>query len=123
MNAEVNTWEDFLKVFHKDTDWNPHNEFGDISLYDVSEDVKRHIIASYKITKLIEVGYGGVITDDEWKNSRVVKYSIVSNVKDGTFAYTDTRRYEKNILSFHSWHDRERFVKYNKELCKDFLML
>lgn len=90
----------------------------------------RNIFRSEKIAKLalamamisqLMCFYGGEITDKEWEDPRIEKYILTrgySNiiVKDNVFC-------DYSFLAFHTAEQRDDFLKYNKQLVKDYLMI
>lgn len=88
-----------------------------------TEDEAKSALAFAWLTQLMhnDHRYGGLITPDEWKDTGMVKYQIVrmwSNKLGIQDTYTDY-----NYLSFHSSEQRDLFLKENKELIKDYLMI
>ena len=64
--------------------------------------------------------YGGEITEEEWKNSKINKYYInlyAGDIEKGTWDSTYT------FLAFHTPEQRDNFLKYNEKLVKDYLMI
>lgn len=84
-----------------------------------SEKVCKSMLAMAQISQLMPY-YGGAITDEEWRNGDVVKYSIqrVKNKIGIDHCYT---RY--CFLAFHTPEQRDDFIKYNERLVKDYLMI
>ena len=74
-------------------------------------------LAMAQISQLMPY-YGGAITDEEWNNSDVLKYSICRNEDYVSFK---SQHYE--LLSFHTEEQRNDFLKYNEQLVKDYLMI
>lgn len=64
--------------------------------------------------------FGGIITDEEWSNSRIQKYCIVRIGKKPIFhAFEGTY----NFLAFHTSIQRDLFLAENEDLVRDYLML
>lgn len=76
-------------------------------------------IAKERISQLMPY-YGGEITDEEWENGTLRKFVIT---RDKTYIlsrwYTDAY----NLLAFHTEEQRDEFLKNNKQLVKDYLMI
>lgn len=86
----------------------------------VSEKVAKSMLAMAMISQLMPY-YGGIITDEEWKNHKINKYIIVSyKNKIVTKLYMDCYYY---FLAFHTTEQRDEFLKYNEQLVKDYLMI
>lgn len=65
--------------------------------------------------------FGGVITDEEWANEDIVKYSIKREYGSSIMFYTHYRTY--SFLAFHTKKQRDLFLEENKDLVKDYLMI
>lgn len=64
--------------------------------------------------------FGGVITDKEWDNMSIVKYSIYkynNTIDMGTTLFT------YRFLTFHTAKQRNLFLEENMDLVKDYLMI
>ena len=64
--------------------------------------------------------FGGVITDEEWKDSRTTKRVIIRQ-KEAIcvdFSYTIY-----HFLAFHTKEQRDLFMQENMDLIKDYFML
>lgn len=84
-----------------------------------SEKVAKSMLAMAMISQLMPY-YGGEITNEEWENNSVEKFTICK--MEG--------RIENNIsyclasyLAFHTAKQRDEFLKYNEQLIKDYLMI
>lgn len=64
--------------------------------------------------------FGGVITDEEWKDRHTIKFTIIKrlNLISLVPLYKD---YE--FLAFHTKEQRDLFLEENEDLVKDFLMI
>lgn len=106
----------------------PDSEIGSLSSYPAtpsdinvaaSEKVAKSMLAMSQISQLMPF-YGGAITDEEWNNSCVNKYTIFRCKRkidiDRTNIYSE-------FLAFHTKEQRDEFLKYNERLVKDYLML
>ena len=83
--------------------------------------IEKSALALLKIYQLIEVGYGGNISSEEWNN----------NEWKFTYQYTKTgidiisTRISKYIIVFHTKEQAEEFLSYpeNIQLLKDYFMI
>lgn len=83
--------------------------------------IERSALALLKIHQLIEVGYGGNVSNEEWNN----------NEWKFTYQYTKTgidiisTCNSKNIIAFHTKEQADEFLLYseNIELLKDYFMI
>ena len=78
--------------------------------------------AALKIAKLIELGYGGMITDEEWNQVEDVPCVLWDNATN-----TWTIRYSRNreFISFRSTSQAEEFMSYveNQRLIEQYYMV
>lgn len=82
------------------------------------------LIATYKISKLIELGYGGMVMEEEWKDGNVEKASIVYlPFKENFDLLYNSHR--KEFITFHSKKQAEEFMSYpeNVELVRQYYLL
>lgn len=134
-----NKWIEENKSKHKpkipktwsDTLFNPSFIVYELSYIDNDKDyvltstgispIDKSALALLKIHQLIEVGYGGNISSEEWNN----------NEWKFTYQYTKTgidiisTRISKYIIAFHTKEQAEEFLKYpeNIQLLKDYFII
>ena len=84
--------------------------------------IERSALALLKIHQLIEIGYGGNITNEEWKEHTKIKYTI--DLKDKKLICSYTYLFKSHI-AFHTKEQAEEFLKYseNVQLLKDYFMI
>lgn len=80
----------------------------------------RHAMAAFKIQKLIEVGYGGIITEDEWADQEIDKYNIGCNATLKEYYIQQIGCNVKEIIAFRTRELAEEFLFYNKQLLDDY---
>lgn len=99
------------------------------SIYDTASKNNINIAASEKVTKsMLAMAmisqlmpyYGGEITNEEWKNSNLLKYVIYSNYRMLSTSNSYTNYY---YLAFHTKEQRNEFLKYNEQLVREYLMI
>ena len=77
------------------------------------------IIATYKISRIIELGYGGLVSDERNKDRQINKFVIVPcEENDGSVGfeiYTTCYSVDK-VTTFHSISQAEEFMKYESNL-------
>lgn len=81
-------------------------------------------IATLRIAKLIELGYGGTVTDEEWKSPNE-KFVIKPHYQRGkVFLEKSTSLNYKHFIAFHTYDQLEEFLSYpeNVELVEQFFM-
>lgn len=113
-----------------DAEWEEIKHLNDIGpdvieycqLYrDIPDCLKRKMYATYKISQLIETEYGGMITDEEWADDTVEKYTI-QRVYDDTLAYyISFECYE--FVAFRTEEQREDFMSKHEDLVRDYYMI
>lgn len=79
-------------------------------------------LAMARISQIMENDkrFGGVVTYAEWASAKTKKFTITRAnneiIKDEVF-------YTYNFLAFHTEEQRDLFLKENKDLVKDYLMI
>ncbi len=84
--------------------------------------IEKSALALLKIHQLIEVGYGGNSTNEEWDNDNNYKYSIFCSY-DNTLIADNT--IFRSPIAFHTGKQAKEFLSYpeNVQLVKDFYMI
>ena len=84
--------------------------------------IERSALALFIIHQLIEVGYGGNVTNEEWENAFELKY-VISCTADKSFPIHATNCI--HTIAFHTKEQAEEFLKYteNVELVKVYCMI
>lgn len=93
-------------------------------------DIEKSVLALLKIRQLIEIGYGGNVTNDEWDDINIKKWFFMPvafyspDEEIFNIVYAHNRSY-KRAIAFHSEEQAKEFLKYpeNVELLKDYFML
>lgn len=93
--------------------------------YDTSkgkESIEKVALAILKIYQLIEKGYGGNITKDEWKDATNWKYTIICESNDKLYVECAI---DRRPIAFHTEEQAKEFMSYpeNIQLVKDFFMM
>ena len=125
----VKTWEDLIGEQMSDSyKWIDNKSYirnacGKFGLIDknvfIDERHAKSALAMAQISQLMPY-FGGSITDEEWK-SNIMKYCIARDHKN--LIYRSFVWHEYHILAFHTEEQRNNFIKYNKQLINDYLML
>ena len=126
---DVKTWEDLIGEQMSDSyKWIDNKSYirnacGKFGLIDknvfIDERHAKSALAMAQISQLMPY-FGGSITDEEWK-SNIMKYCIARDHKN--LIYRSFVWHEYHILAFHTEEQRNNFIKYNKQLINDYLML
>lgn len=78
-----------------------------------AEPITKSALALIKIHQLIEVGYGGNITNEEWSNIEMAKYCIASYEDgDDCMTITDSRITRRQPIAFHTETQAAEFLGY-----------
>ena len=129
---EIKTWDDLCKcgVFNGVGSYISYN--GHIDTIDLDgsfSNNERGIFLTKKEAKSARAAamisqlmpyYGGAITYEEWGNNVVCKYYIY---RSGNELFVNYTRYNYSYLAFRTEEDRDRFLKHNEQLVKEYLML
>lgn len=119
----VKNWDDIEKHYPHILDfytqtftrlWQANEDTFDIKVF-------RKIVATFKISKIIELGYGGLIKDEEWENDETfLKYAIT--VTRNSIIYEESE-YDQRFIAFRTEKLRNEFYANNKQLIKDYFMI
>ena len=79
-------------------------------------------LAYSRLAQIIEYDkrFGGCITDEEWADAGIVKFSITRVTNQ---IYRDECFFAYNFLAFHTMEQRDLFLKENEEWIKKYFML
>ena len=129
---EIRTWDDlcehgssknggfFIRAYG---DINPIDIDGRLSNSDIgvflTEKEAKSARAAAMISQLMPY-YGGAITCDEWEDYMVCKYYIY---RSGNELSVNNVRYSYSYLAFRTEEDRDKFLKHNEQLVKEYLMM
>lgn len=86
--------------------------------------IKKSALALIKIHQLIEAGYGGNITNEDYINNDW-KYIIIYSQSSSKLEISRTCKAKYNHIAFHTEAQAEEFLKYpeNVQLLKDYFMI
>ena len=96
--------------------------------YGPTEPIVKSALALLKIHQLIEVGYGGNVTNEEWLDNEIEKFIITLNISNYSYQFTIVKHTTSayfNYIAFHTKEQAEEFLKYpeNVQLLKDYFMI
>lgn len=140
INPEIKTWDDVIR--NVEPEYDEFDKTYSVSIFDeyvivrnvvpCSKLVQEKLEAAYRISKIIEFGYGGIITPDEWKMSTsyisetaiwtiVCEYKTESKEPQLRIACNWT---QPELVSFHTKKQAEEFLSYteNQKLIKKYYM-
>lgn len=86
--------------------------------------IEKSALALFKIHQLIEVGYGGNITNEEYKNTDF-KYVIFKDVSTNEFSINSVCNCIYGLIAFHTNKQAKEFLSKpeNIQLLKDYFMV
>lgn len=119
------TWSELVKKDGKIATYNLIATYNDYTPHSTSyTPIEKSALALLKIHQLIEVGYGGNITNEEWNRYCYPKYFIEYNNENKIFRVMEFS-YSKSHIAFHTKEQAEEFLKYseNVQLLKDYFMI
>ena len=120
---EIKTWDDVVKHYPHFKDDIDKLEHGVLYGWDGMSD---KIIATYKISKLIELGYGGMVSDEEWGDTMFKKYAILYRpYKNGKKLFIKDAWEEKCFIAFHTKEQATDFMSYpeNRTLAEQYFLI
>ena len=87
-----------------------------------TEKQAKSAIAMARISQIManDERFGGIITDEEWKDDEIIKYVII---RYDNCIFKDYFYNHYFFLAFHTEEQRDLFLKENEDLLKDYLML
>lgn len=111
----IRTWEDIPVIARRSTD-----ELIEQIFQNINFDIARKMVATAKIDRLIEEGYGGRVRDEDWENPDKTVWVIAA--LDDEYCVTDidgTDNY-RVFLAFHTEDCAINFLEFNQDLVKDY---
>lgn len=124
-NKTPKTWSELVKrgKVISTTVQTSYDEEGDSSDTLLDSPIEKSALALLKIHQLIEVGYGGNVTNEEWNGIRTyysIYYSVIKNKFEIYLAVNS-----KSLIAFHTKEQAEEFLIYpeNVQLLKDYFMI
>lgn len=125
----IKTWKDILvcdcDVYSKEDDIN-YLCLDGLDIYGQDSKLVKKLQATIKIVKLIELGYGGMITDEEWNDRTFPKYVVHCYNTSGSWLLDCYMLYDyRHLIAFHTSEQREEFLSYpeNVKLIEEYFML
>lgn len=112
---KIKTWEDVQAILP--------NHFVMSVTNEITEKLFDKMTATYKISKLIELGYGGMVTEEEWENDDITKYCLQWSYSRGWICYNSPST--KSFLAFHTSQQRKEFMSHesNRKLAEQYCMV
>lgn len=130
------TWSEYVKIIPPKTT----NDYKDYPFavnnpVFVREDItpiEKSALALIKIHQLIDAGYGGNVTEEDWRNEKIYKWFLFPDLdkikenKEDIFDITDLNFYcAKRSFAFYTREQAKEFISYpeNVKLLKDYFMI
>lgn len=116
---KIKTWADVEEMSEEHIFINIDNNLN------LPDSVYWKYMATLKIAKLIELGYGGIVTNEEWKDDGKEKYAVTCIINKKLELLSFTTCNEKYFIAFHTREQRDEFMSYpeNVKLIKLYYML
>lgn len=127
---EIKTYQDLIDHKKPLKGWyiRPGSEIVEISISTIEEcdknvalskKIAKSMLAMATISQLMPY-YGGEVTNEEWKDGYTNKFTIYKAGNEICIAKVH-ELYQ--FLAFHTEKQRNEFLRYNKQLVKDYLMI
>ena len=89
-----------------------------------NQKVTSKIIATYKISRIIELGYGGMVSEEEWRDKDLFKWYIVPGI-EGKLVIDSSYENWQEFVSFHTKQQAEEFMSHesNRKLVEQYYMM
>ena len=124
---QIKTWEDVENYLEIIPDFKEiiHN----LDAGCCNQKVINKIIATYKISRIIDLGYGGIVSEEEWKDLKIPKYSVIYHptCQDEKLKFDGDEELptEKHFIAFHTPEQREEFMSHesNRKLVEQYYMM
>ena len=124
LQSKIRTWDDIIKLYP-----NYEKDCQNIRKYTkmVSNKLQSKLLATYKIAKIIEVGYG-VVTKEEWRDPKICNWYITIGMEsnpDGQIVITFSNLDWRQFISFHTKEQAKEFLSHaeNVKLVKQYYMI
>ena len=95
----------------------------------IENKIGNKMLATAKIAKLIDLGYGGMVSEEEWKDLNIPKYCIIYHptCQDERLKFDDDEEIptKKHFIAFHTPEQRKEFMSYesNRQLVQQYFMM
>lgn len=126
---KIRTWKDIVASSHNIYDKELNPNCGNTLISCITNEILKDKLslkcdATIKIAKLIELGYGGMVTEKEWKDDEILKFGVKWNYKANDWAYHNTI-ITKEFIVFHTPEQREEFMSYpeNRALVEQYYLI
>lgn len=123
---KIKTWKDMKEEYMLNADTGT-SYIIDMDKKFYSKKLALKSLATLQIAKLIELGYGGMITDEEWKDGSNLKYCIIYSPahNDSKINIIGCSGAIKHFIAFHTKQQAKEFMSYseNRKLVEQYYMI
>ena len=120
-NADIKGY--YIDIFSEIEPYLGHNANYNYHIF-ATEKQAKSALAMARISQIManDERFGGVVTDEEWKDSSsgIIKY-VIDRCDNEVSIFTCVKTY--NFLAFHTAEQRDLFLEENEDLVKDYLMI
>ena len=106
--------EDKIKI------WDDVERLHGQSAFNYSQRLEKKIYATIKIARLIELAYGGEVTNEEWESDKVIYY--IQLYTDASYDVDRTSQAYYEFVAFHTEEQAKEFLSHpeNVQLLDDY---
>lgn len=125
---QIKTWEDVIDNEKFEEIDSTYVELEDFLINkDMDNKLRNKILATYQIQQLINLSYGGMVSEEEWNDCNIPKYSLLPREWMGKdFDVVEVYcKQQMNFISFHTKQQSEEFMSYesNRRLVEQYFMM
>lgn len=120
------TWSEFVEKDNRAITYNLEVTYNEYQPHSTSyTPIEKSALALLKINQLIEVGYGGNVTNEDWKNPYLAKYDIIPDTAHSDKLCVRCVGFVKSVIAFYTKEQAEEFLSKpeNVQLLKDYFMI
>ena len=120
---QIKTWEDVEEYYKNEV--STTETFHIYFAYGIEKGIDDKCFAMLKIAKLIELGYGGMVSEEEWKDESLQKWCVIVDYKDPTKLANYMTDCYYQFIAFHTPEQREEFMSHesNRQLVKQYYLM
>lgn len=125
-DKQIKTWEDVEDNYVEYQKYVAVSNDIEEGIINIEDKLRLKLLATYRIAKLIELGYGGLIDNKEWENTNIHKYYVSCYIDENKSELDIGISWrEKYFIAFHTNEQREEFMSYesNIKLVEQYYMM
>lgn len=123
---QIKTWEDVEDNYVEYQKYVAVSNDIEEGIINIEDKLRLKLLATYRISKLIELGYGGVVNEEEWKDKDIKKWCIVPcNSINDIQRVAFYSRSAKKFIAFHTEQQAKEFMSHesNRKLVEMYYCL